>query len=279
MKIFSFKKPFLIIICLFIVFAGIGVVYSAAKERKGIIKFLNGPTPSITNAFIDKEKYFLGDTMAITAETKDAMGVKALVENEAGFNEVALVAVASFEGKATWQGKWKVENSLYDKKYKLKIIASNKSGITETVLEWIDPPNPGHSWSQIDGFPAACPANQFVTGIGTALTCASAGSVGGGVFEETSGYAGGININTYCASKGYTSAAVLEASLYACGGTIIGGRCNGDLYDKVTIFPASTIMVTAGEVNQSCVDEPATDTTCGWTAKTTAKYKFKVWCI
>lgn len=57
-----------------------------------------------------------------------------------------------------------MENSLSGKKYKLKIVASNKSGTAETVLEWEDP-NPGHTWSQIDTFPAACGGNDFVKGI------------------------------------------------------------------------------------------------------------------
>lgn len=172
MKILNSKKSILTIICLLAIFAGIGAVYSIAKEEKGIIKFLNGPTPSITNAFLDKEKYFPGDQMAVTAETQNASEVKAFVENEKGFNEVNLVVAASFNGKETWLGKWQVENSLSGKKYKLKIIASNKSGTAETVLEWEDP-NPGHPWSQIDTFPAACGGNDFVKGVGAALTCAT----------------------------------------------------------------------------------------------------------
>ncbi|MBU4338820.1 hypothetical protein KKB43_01460 [Patescibacteria group bacterium] len=172
MKTLNFKKPILAIIFLLAIFAGIGIVYSAAKEGKGIVKFLNGPTPSVTNAFIDKEKYFPGDIMDITVETKDALKVKALVENEVGFNEVNLVVTASFEDKETWKGKWKVENSQEGKKYKIKIIASNKSGTTETVLEWEDP-NPGHPWTQIDNFPAACGAGQFVNQIGNPPTCAT----------------------------------------------------------------------------------------------------------
>ncbi|MBU3925373.1 hypothetical protein KJ854_05595 [Patescibacteria group bacterium] len=172
MKTLNFKKPILAIIFLLAIFAGIGIVYSAAKEGKGIVKFLNGPTPSITNAFIDKEKYFPGDIMAITAETENALEVKAFVENEKGFNEVGLVVAASFNGKETWTGKWKVENSLNGKKYKLKIVASNKSGTAETVLEWEDP-NPGHPWSQIDGFPADCAAGEYVTGLGASLICSA----------------------------------------------------------------------------------------------------------
>ncbi|MFH1048472.1 MAG: hypothetical protein V1732_02310 [Patescibacteria group bacterium] len=136
-------------------------------------------SPVITNAFTDKAKYFPGDQMAITAETKNASEVKAFVENEKGYNEVNLVVAASFNGKETWTGKWKVENSLNGKKYKLKIVASNKSGTAETVLEWEDP-NPGHPWSQIDNLPAACPAGQFAAGFGAwnattgaPLTCAT----------------------------------------------------------------------------------------------------------
>lgn len=170
MKSLNLKKTILSAICLLAFFAGIGIVYSAAKEGKGIIKFLNGPTPSITNAFIDKEKYFPGDIMAITAETKDASRTQAFVENEAGFNEVILIVAASFEGKETWTGKWKVENSQEGKKYKLRIVASNKSGIAETILEWEDP-NPGHPWNQIENFPAACPLGQVINKIGDPPSC------------------------------------------------------------------------------------------------------------
>lgn len=177
MKTLNFKKPILAMVCLLAIFAGIGAVYSVAKEEKGIIKFLNGPAPSIINAFIDKEKYFPGNIMAITAETKDALEVKAFVENEAGFNEANLVVAASFNGKETWTGKWKVKNALTGKKYKLKIVAYNKSGTAETVLEWEDP-NPGHPWSQIDGFPAACGAGQYVNQIGDPPTCATPATSG-----------------------------------------------------------------------------------------------------
>lgn len=172
-----------------IIFTGFGIFYSIAKEGKGIVKFLNGPNPSVTNAFIDKEKYFSGDIMAITVETKDALGVKAFVENEIGFNEVIFVVMARFEGKETWSGKWKVENSLNGKKYKLKIIAFNKSGTAETVLEWEDP-NPGHPWNQIDSFPPACGAGEFVRGLGSSLTCAA----GGGSSEC-------IGIPTICSTR------------------------------------------------------------------------------
>ena len=172
MRNFNFKKSIFAMVCLLVIFAGIGAVYSVAREGEGIAKFLNGSTPSITSAFLDKEKYFPGDIMKITVETEDASKVKAFVENEMGFNEVSLVAMAVLEGKETWTGNWKVENSLTDKKYKLKIVASNKSGSVETMLEWEDP-NPGHPWNQIDNFPGACPAGQYINQIGNPPSCST----------------------------------------------------------------------------------------------------------
>lgn len=165
------KKIVLSAILLLVLIGGI----CAANSRQ-ILSVIYGikasDAPVITNAFIDKEKYFPGDIMAITAETKDALEVKAFIENENGFNEVGLVMTVTFNNKETWLGKWKVENSLTGKKYKLKIVASNKSGTAETVLEWEDP-NPGHPWSQIDNFPAACPAGQFTRWTGADLACAT----------------------------------------------------------------------------------------------------------
>lgn len=214
MKILNFKKPFIITICLLIFFLGAGAVYSIAKEKTGIIKFLNGPTPSITNAFIDKEKYFPGDIMNITAETKDASAVKALVENEVGFNTVPLVVMASFNGKETWTGKWKVENSQEGKKYKIKIIASNKSGTSETILEWEDP-NPGHPWSQIDGFPADCPAGQYVSAIDNGACSTPSVSA---TFEcnDVSGIAG-VNGYAQCAAMGADWVCVARGGGNSCG--------------------------------------------------------------
>lgn len=37
-------------------------------------------------------------------------------------------------------------------------------------------PNPGHPWSQIDNFPAACGAGSYVSAIGSTLTCGTPGS-------------------------------------------------------------------------------------------------------
>ncbi|MFH1048468.1 MAG: hypothetical protein V1732_02290 [Patescibacteria group bacterium] len=162
----------------------IGTVCAANSGQ--ILSVISGikasDSPVITNAFTDKAKYFPGDQMAITAETENALEVKAFVENEKGFNEVGLVVAASFNGKETWTGKWKVENSLSEKKYKLKIVASNKSGTTEKMLEWEDP-NPGHPWIQIEGFPAACAAGKYVTGLGASLTCGTpSGKPFGGIY-------------------------------------------------------------------------------------------------
>jgi len=170
----EYKKIIILASMILVIALGILITKNQGISAK-ILGLANDP-PAITNAFTDKEKYFPGDIMAITAETKDASAVKALVENEKGFNAVNLVAVTSFEGKETWAGKWKVENSQNGKKYKIKIVASNKSGTAETVLEWEDP-NPGHPWSQIDGFPSACTGTDFVKGLGASLSCATPGGL------------------------------------------------------------------------------------------------------
>ncbi len=168
------KKIRKIVLSAILLLALIGGIYAANSRQ--ILSAISGikasDSPVITNGFTDKEKYFPGEQMTITAETQNALEVKAFVENEKGYNEVNLVVAASFNGKETWTGKWKVENSLSGKKYKLKIAASNKSGTAEKMLGWEDP-NPGHPWSQIEGFPAACGGNDFVKGIGAALTCAT----------------------------------------------------------------------------------------------------------
>lgn len=216
MKILDSKKAILTIVCLLAIFAGIGAVYSAAKEEKGIIKFLNGPIPSIANAFLDKEKYFPGDIMTITAETENASEVKAFVENEKGFNEVNLVVAASFNGKETWTGKWKVENSLSDKKYKLKIVASNKSGTAETVLEWEDP-NPGHPWGEIDNFPAACAAGKYASAVGATLTCSTPSA--------------SVTCSIVTASAAGPSA---DATAFCGTGVVTGGGCYVGLTDNWT---------------------------------------------
>ncbi len=168
------KKIRKIVLSAILLLALIGGIYAANSRQ--ILSAISGikasDSPVITNGFTDKEKYFPGEQMTITAETQNALEVKAFVENEKGYNEVNLVVAASFNGKETWTGKWKVENSLSGKKYKLKIAASNKSGTAEKMLEWEDP-NPGHPWNQLEGFPAACGAGQFVNQIGNPPTCAT----------------------------------------------------------------------------------------------------------
>ena len=76
--------------------------------------------PVITNAFLDKTKYFPGDLMLITVETKKSSFVKAFVENEKGYNEVNLIMTVQNNDRDTWIGQWKVRDSLDSKEYHRK---------------------------------------------------------------------------------------------------------------------------------------------------------------
>lgn len=146
------------------------------KKISAQISDINFSMPAITNAFLDKEKYFPGDQMNITAETENTSSVKVMIENEKGYNETSLVMVAKNGSRQTWTGKWKVENSITGKIYNIDISAISKAGIAEKKLTWEDP-NPGHPWNEIDGFPPECPTGQVVRGIGATLSCISGGGL------------------------------------------------------------------------------------------------------
>lgn len=207
--------------------AGIGIYVTNGQPLLAKLSlFSAGSPPVITNAFLDKEKYFPGEQMTITAESTNASEAKAFVENENGFSEIGLIMTVNFNNKKTWMGKWDVRNSLSGKKYNLIIVAYNKSGSTEKTLKWEDP-NPGHPWNQIDSFPAACGAGQYVSGVGASLTCST-----------PAGFTG-------CTSTSYTSANLATGANQqfskACpaGKSISGGGCSiaagggaGEIWDS-----------------------------------------------
>lgn len=79
---FKFIKNIKLLI-LIVALAGAGIYVAASQSLLAKVSlFSAGFPPAITNAFLDKEKYYPGEQMLITAETENANSAKAFVENE-----------------------------------------------------------------------------------------------------------------------------------------------------------------------------------------------------
>ena len=156
-----------VVLFLFIIFVISVLVISSLQDKKNANRVANyennnkqvavnlnietSEKPFIENVSLNKEKYHLGDDMVITAEIARAKGVKALIENETGYHEVALTLANNIQDKQIWTGTWIVRDALDMKEYSLKIIASNEFGQAEISTSWIDPlANPGHYLSRIN---------------------------------------------------------------------------------------------------------------------------------
>ena len=70
-----------------------------------------------------------------------------------------------------------IQNKINTKMVLIVFGAILIAGITLSVIQIIvaspAAPNPGHSWNQIGDFPANCPANQYVYGLGGTLNCST----------------------------------------------------------------------------------------------------------
>lgn len=142
------KKVFISVLMPLLALAGVAAY--------GYILAGQGNQPVITNAFLDKTKYVIGDQMTITASVEDSKGikeVKAEIDNEKGTDTVKLNLIGGDDKKGTYQASWTVHDVTGKKIYKTKVIATDsKEQSAEFVLYWIDPiPNPGHKASSVGG--------------------------------------------------------------------------------------------------------------------------------
>ncbi|MFA7169281.1 MAG: hypothetical protein WC178_00285 [Candidatus Paceibacterota bacterium] len=146
------KKEIVLISVILLVFVLLGVICAVVTEKKyGVAQQSDSfsSSPEIINVFLNKNKFIVGDQMLITVEVKDLSGVKAYVENENGESETIMSLITGDEKHGTWQGTWEVQDTLDEKKYQTRIVATSAAGDEfESSIEWTDP-NPGHNLSQV----------------------------------------------------------------------------------------------------------------------------------
>ncbi len=155
-------------------------------------------SPEITTAYLDKAKYQPGDQMLITAQITDDWGIKkieAQVENEKGWDTVNLILLTGNNRKGTWQGAWKLHDTVGVKEYKTKIIATDLSGQTaEKTLLWVDPVQ-SHPPEQIRPGTFQSGSYKFPDGLGIGVDAAASDKL---KVVKTS--TGGNAINANCAA-------------------------------------------------------------------------------
>ncbi len=257
----------------------------AANSRQ-ILSAISGikasDSPVITNAFLDKTKYVIGDQMLITASVEDnnrVKEVKAEIENEKGIDTIKLNLIGGDDKKGTYQAVWTVHDVTGKKVYKTKVLAiDSKEQSSESVLYWIDPaPNPGHTASTVGGttdgertFDSAGlytfqgqvkiqggtpAANEVLTSDANGVATWEPAGGGAKVFEETSGYEGGIGRQTYCINKGYSRAVILRYYADACVDSYDCCTQDNTLFDWThLIIDTDNNTIYAGVHDQYCAE-------------------------
>ena len=107
------NKLLILLVTAFVIFLSILFTISNKPTGFSVLSFEDNP-PIITNAFLDKIKYFKGDQMMVTVVVEDDFGVKEVkadIEFEDGVDTIDLVHTTGTEKKGTWQGTWIVHDT------------------------------------------------------------------------------------------------------------------------------------------------------------------------
>lgn len=99
--------------------------------------------PYIISAKVEPAKVVAGDTMLVTAEIKDDIGVSSVTAEMDGIETIELKLQQGDKFQGTWEAKWQV----HDTKpihYLTTITAMNSQGLSvQKEIQWSDPPSSG----------------------------------------------------------------------------------------------------------------------------------------